>query len=209
MELKELVNPKKTSLLIIDIQNDYCSKEGKIANFRKFDMSPIDKTVNKLGPFISSARKAGVQIIWTQMVEDHRFVPKNIRLKMESRGKALDLCSPNSWGFDFYRLKPAKTDNIITKYHYDAFTNAKLKKLIGKRKNVIVTGVYTSRCVDSTARRASAEGYNVIMPTDLVAMPRQLYARHKNSILDFDTIFGFAVKSKDIENVWNVKGKPF
>lgn len=207
MNLKELVNPESTSLLVIDVQNDYCSPEGKLAQYRKLNMTPIQKMIPKLDNFIVEARKVEVPIIWTQMIEDHRYVPENIRLKMESFGKPLDLCTPNTWGYEFYILNPKPNDEIIVKKHYDAFTNPKLKELLKKNETetIITTGVYTSRCVDSTVRRASAEGYNVVIPKDLVAMARQHKEKHKNSLAELDLLFAYVVKSKDIINSWKRK----
>jgi ureidoacrylate peracid hydrolase len=205
--LRELVNPSKTSLLVIDIQNDYCSPKGKLAQYRKLNMAPVQKMIPKLDRFIVEARRFDVPVIWTQMTEDHRYVPENVRIKMESFGEPLDLCTPNTWGYDFYILKPSPKDDIVPKKHYDAFTNPKLKELLENKgaRIVITTGVYTSRCVDSTVRRASAEGYNVVIPKDLVAMARQHKDKHKNSLSELDLLFAYVVKSKDIVNAWKRK----
>lgn len=208
MDMKRFVDPDITSLLVIDLQFDYCSPEGKLPKFRKYDTSPIQNTIPKLERFIGYARKQGIEVIWTRMTEDPKAVPENLRLKMRSRGKtAFGLCVRGTKGFDYYGIRPLKGDLEIVKNQYDAFTNPFLDRHLRSKgiKNIIFTGVYTARCVDSTLRAASARGYNCVVPEDLVCSVKQAQKEHQAALHVWNSIFAYVVRSSYIINTWSKK----
>jgi nicotinamidase-related amidase len=57
---------------------------------------------------------------------------------------------------------------IITKTQYDAFYKTNLDDLLQKLKveQVVITGVMTHLCCETTARSAFVHGYNVFLPID-------------------------------------------
>ncbi len=200
-----LINPNNTALLVIDIQNDYCSKNGKIAMERKMDVSPVQNIVRPLINFIKVARNKKVPIIYTRMIEDHRFMKENAKIKFSASSKSLDLCSPNSNGFEYYKVRPGKNDFEIIKKSYDAFSNPELNKILKKvkAKNLIITGAYTAVCVDATLRSGYTRGYNIVVPEDLVSMPKERFYMHSAAIDVWNLIFAHVVNSKDIVLIWN------
>lgn len=71
------------------------------------------------------------------------------------------------------------------------------KQLKEKRINtIIITGVNTDICVDTTLRSAFTLGYNIIIPEDLVASINQ--DTHKQLMKIFHRFFGTVVKSDEI-----------
>lgn len=105
---------------------------------------------------------------------------------------------------NIYKIKPKSGEKEFVKTLYDAFTNPELQKFLISCgiKNLVLTGVYTSRCVDSTMRSAFNLGYNVIIPEDLVAMPSQFKAQHDMTLSICKTLFGYVPKSDEIINAW-------
>ena len=203
-ELVKLLDPRQTALLVIDIQRAYCSRNEPLPKFRKFDTTPIDKMIPKLENFINEARNQNIPIIWTRMIEDPDFGPQNLKKKMKIE-KWVHISTPGKSTFKYYKIKPREGDKEFVKYQYDAFTNKKLDKYLRNKKieTVILTGVYTSRCVDSTMRGAFAKGYNIFVPEDLVAMPKQLNYEHRATLSVCKVIFGYVLKSEDIKNAWS------
>jgi ureidoacrylate peracid hydrolase len=200
---KKLINPKKTAVLVIDIQNDYCSEKGKIAKLRKFDMTPILKIIPKISKFLDVARAVKMPIIWTRMIEDPKYMKKNAAQRILSSPKPLILCTPGTSGFDYYKIRPKKGDKEVIKRHYDSFSNPKLQKTLQKMKikNLIILGVYTSVCVDSTIRSAHRLDYNVILPKDMVAMPVERWHLHKAALENLEMIFAYTTTSDELMNV--------
>lgn len=205
MNMGKFVIPKKTALLVIDMQYDYCAQNGKLPTFFKFSTKSIRKMIPKLSNFIEQARESNVTIIWTRMIEDQKSAPTNLKLKMRSRTKTVPgFCVKGTKGFDYYSIHPNKKDKEIVKNQYDAFTNNSLGVYLKNKgiANLIFTGVYTSRCVDSTLRSASARGYNCIVPKDLVGVAEEMQNEHDAALSVWDAIFAYVVSSKNIVDVW-------
>ncbi len=192
------LNVTQTALIIVDIQNDFCSSNGVCAQNHR-DVSPIQNMVLKLDKFITQMRELGVKIIFTKQYEISQGAPRPIQTLFR-QGKLWPECAPNSWGADFYALKPTAKDLVIEKRSWDAFTNKKLNVFLKKNgiNTVIITGTLTTICVESTARRAFSEGYDVIIPKDLVAVSKDKEAHEKQSLKFFDGFLGEVVSSADL-----------
>ncbi len=194
----------KAALLVIDMQYDYCSPNGMVPRRRKLDVSPITRMLPRLGKFISLARERHIPVIWTRMIEDIEYMPPNFGTVMKS-GKVVmpHICKPGTRGFGYYKLKPQKGDKEFIKTHYNAFTNKKLHEYLKKKgiKTLIFTGVYASRCVDSTARSASEKGYNCIILRDLVEIAKEYQYEKRGSLSVIGTLFGFVVSSRGLTDI--------
>ena len=59
MELHELLDRAHTVVLVLGLQNDYCSKDGALPKWRGLDTSPIDDMIKQLELFLESARQSG------------------------------------------------------------------------------------------------------------------------------------------------------
>ena len=171
--LSELVNPKTTAILVIDLQNAFCSAKEPLPKAFQYDTSPIDAMIPKLERFIAKSRESRVNVVWIRRIENSRDVPENLRIKMKAEGWLDNISTPGKSSFEYYKIKPQNGEIEFVKTLYDAFTNPDLQKHLENCgiKTLILTGVYTSRCIDSTMISGFNLGYNVIIPEDLVAMP--------------------------------------
>ncbi|KAK8475110.1 hypothetical protein V6N13_102580 [Hibiscus sabdariffa] len=70
---------------------------------------------------------------------------------------------------DIERL--SKPDEVVEKNTYSAFENTRLQELLAERgvEEVIITGVMTNMCCETTARAAFVKGYRVFFSTDATA----------------------------------------
>jgi len=195
-----LVDPAHTALLVIDIQNDYCSSSGKIAQQLDLDLSTLQNTIPNIIEFVKNARAKGLPIIFTQMIEDPEHMAENAQLKND--GKAF--CSPNTEGFDYYKIKPHQNDHQLIKKSYDAFSNPELENILKKKniKNTIVIGAYTAVCVDATIRSGFTRGYHIVVPEDLVGMPEERMYQHDAALDVWKIIFAHVVNSNSVLSAW-------
>lgn len=200
----ELVDPKKTAILAIDIQNDFCSENGQMAKVLKFDMTPIAITVPKILKFLDAARQRKMTIIWTRSVEDPSMIAPNNAYKIHTSSNPKGLCTPGTYGFEYFMIKPSKGEHEIIKKSYDPFTSTRLNSILKKKKikNIIFTGFYTSVCVESAVRTAFSLGYHIIVPKDLVSMPKERLDLHRASIKNMGIVFAHITTSKDIIRMW-------
>lgn len=167
---------KKTAVIVLDIQNDFCDDQGAFVKYLGWKTESIKAMVPELERFINKMRKKGSFIIFSQMINDIDESPSNLQKKLANGAENLAKQWPfgllrGSWGWNFFTLEPAKDDIVLEKKYYDLFSNLYLNEILQARgiTTIIVTGLYTEVCVFGTAQRAFTEGYNVIVPKDLVA----------------------------------------
>lgn len=206
-ELKELLSPNQTAVIIVDVQGAYCDPTEVLPTLLNSDTDDLQEMARKLTGFVNNARNAGATIVWTRMAEHPDHVPENIRLKMQVDNTP-PIATPDTPGFEYYNVKPQEGDIEIVKTHYNSFDGTNLDEQLRERgiKTVVLTGGYASRCVQATAfGAADSRGYNLFVPDDLVGVPRK-FATEKQAMLSVvDGIIGYVVPSEDITNVWNAQ----
>ena len=81
----------------------------------------------------------------------------------------------------------------IEKHQYDAFYETNLKNLLNEKgiENIIITGVLTHLCCETTARAAFVNGFSVILPIDGTADYNEKF--HTGSILNLSHGFAYTV----------------
>lgn len=190
------LDPKKTALIIVDVQVDFCSSEGKSAKYGG-GLSHMQKMLPSLRSFQEKISQNGLMTIFTRYISREKDRPPNIEL-LTSLSKLFPVCVEGTIGAEIYELHPSTKDLVIDKLYYDAFAGTTLLEELRNKgiQNILVTGVWTEICVDTTAKRALAEGFNVVVLRDLVSTIDERIDRHNAVLEDFDRYFGF-VKSSD------------
>jgi nicotinamidase-related amidase len=132
-----------TALLVIDIQQGLC--EGEHAAFESEDVIARINTVS------AKARAAGAVIIFIQH---------------ESRSGYLE-SGTDAWQFARgLHIEPA--DLRIRKTTPDSFHRTELEEVLRRHAvaDLVICGIHTEFCVDTTTRRALALGYPVVLVAD-------------------------------------------
>src|SRR5690606_33196373 len=85
-------------------------------------------------------------------------------------------CLENTWGADFFRIAPEAGDEVVDKHSFSGFYRTRLHELLQKKgiKTLVVTGVATNVCVDSTLREGFFLGYNIVLAEDCVGSNSQV-----------------------------------
>lgn len=192
------LKPETTALLVIDMQVDFLSPHGKAAKRGK-QLIYTQSIADKVNLFARKLKKMGVLVIFTKFVSSQEFTPKNLRTAIEKEGFDLP-CVKGSGGEDLFGVEVPKGAKLIEKPHYDAFLYTDLGKILSEKsiKNVLITGVRTEVCVDTTAKRAAGEGYNTIIVSDLVATYDDRKVIHDEILDFFHKYFGFVLDSRSV-----------
>ena len=161
-----------TALLVIDMQNDFCSPGGfYAARGRPTDWFP--EVAAAIGRLAERFREAGDPVVYTRLVypadapfpeERHAVAPA----RWTSYGERL---RPGSWGAGIVEaLVPAPGDVVVDKRHYSAFAGTDLAAQLAEREvdTVVITGVVAYACVLHTAFDAFVHGLDVVVPADAV-----------------------------------------
>ncbi|MCG2863306.1 MAG: cysteine hydrolase [Vulcanisaeta sp.] len=157
IEIKEevVLDPSKTAVLVIDMQNDFVKPNGKLY------VPTAQETIPAIRKLLEKARSANVPIIYTQ--DWHFKNDPEFRIWGEH-------CVANTWGAEIIdELKPAPDDIVIRKRRYDAFFGTDLDYVlrhIVHADTLVIVGTVANICVLHTAGSAALNWYNVVVPID-------------------------------------------
>jgi nicotinamidase-related amidase len=84
---------------------------------------------------------------------------------------SIPVCEPNAWNGDFFQIVPRADEVVVTKHRYGAFESGDLDLVLRSRgiRTVVMTGVATNVCVETTARQAFLRDYYVVLTSDCTA----------------------------------------
>ncbi|MBI2848645.1 MAG: cysteine hydrolase [Chloroflexi bacterium] len=203
--LEEKVNPVHTVLIVVDVQNDFCHPEGTFAR-AGHDLGMIGEIMPPLVALIEKARRWGVPIIYTQTFHSLWTDSPLWKERFEKTGvEGEKHCRDGTWGADFYQVSPLPQERVVIKHRYSAFYGTDLEVILKSReiKTVIMTGVATNVCVETTARDAYMRDYQVVFIEDCTAA----YVRqeHQATLVNMQKFFGTVTASSEVIQAWEKK----
>lgn len=198
---KKHIEPKKTAILVIDFQNDFCHPKGVCA---KLGLSRNRKAALATYKFIAKAEKKGVKVIFFQQIFDRsKLTARQKRFYTETK----PCCKKGSWGAEYYNYQPPKS-KLFTKYNFDIWQNKRFARFLDKNKinNLIITGVETTCCILFAVLGADERGFKMIMPKDLISSADS-WKKESNLLLKFlGSLYGPLTTSQQILKLWKIKG---
>lgn len=167
-----------TALLIVDVQQGLC--EGEHAAFESADV------IGRINLVSAKARAAGIPVIFIQHESDSGYLESGTRAWQLAQG-----------------LHTEPSDLRVRKTTPDSFLHSELHATLQAHAvtDLIVCGMHTEFCVDTTTRRALALGYPVILVADAHTSEgnEHLTARqviqHHNATLSNISSFGPRVRA--------------
>src|ERR1700744_6230438 len=168
----------RAALVIIDMQRDFL-EPGGFGEALGNDVSRLQVAVEPCRQVLDAARRIGMLVIHTR--EGHRpdlsDAPPH---KVERGDPATRIGAPGPMGRILVRgeaghdiiseLYPLPTEPVIDKPGKGAFFATDLHAILQNKgiTQLIVTGVTTEVCVNTTAREANDRGYDCLVPADCV-----------------------------------------
>ena len=203
--LGEILDPAHTAVVVVDMQNDFCAENGYIHATQNADMSGNKPLAECIGKLVEAAREAGAMVVWIKAIYDHELLPAPMLSKFLDKGKGRVCCASDSWGADFYEIGPAEDEFVVEKRCYSAFHNTQLDDILRRRgiRSLVMTGVATNVCVDSTLREGFFHGYYIVMPPDCVGSAN--LPLHQATIKSVEFIFGYIPESAEVMGIWAEK----
>jgi ureidoacrylate peracid hydrolase len=205
--LARKVVPPGCALVIIDVQNDYCHENGALNRFGR-KVSDIRQMVPRLKEVVEKARQIQVPVVHVRMA-NNEFTKSDAYLEHRSRrsGGNRQVCQEGSWGAEFYEIEPRPGEPVVTKNRYSAFVNTNFETILRAQgvKTVILAGVTTDVCVESTARDAFMRDYHVLFLSDCTGVDDP--AVQQATLERIDRYFGHVVSSGDVVKAWDRRPK--
>jgi nicotinamidase-related amidase len=172
MSLKDWIAPHRTALLLIDMQVDFAAEDGASAR-QGHDMRAAQAAVVRATALADAARQAGVACIFVRLLTRKGGETAMLKEWQARRGHADDapLCAEGTRGAAFLGPQPLAGEAVISKTRYSAFTGTGLADLLRGQgiDTLVLAGLTTECCIDTSARDAFERDFHVVIATDAVA----------------------------------------
>jgi ureidoacrylate peracid hydrolase len=199
--LKERSDPRHAALILVDVQNDFVSPQGSAAK-RGEDVSAAMTMIPNLTKLIAEARKVGLTIVYIRTTHSE-WTDTPSWIYRGSQKSGLNTCREGTWGADFYTgIEPAATERVVIKHRYSAFINTDLNTVLRAKniQSVLVCGVATNVCVETTARDAYMYDYYVTLIDDCSAAYEAKL--HLGTLENIRRHFGLVASSGAVIDTW-------
>jgi len=167
-----------SALLVIDMQKYFLDPSSDACLPAAWPIIP------KIKKLLNAFKKRGRPVIFTRHINDSR----NAGMLEEWWGEFIAADDPLSEIFPELKMPDSL---VIEKTQYDAFYKTSLEDVLNKKKvkQIVVTGVMTHLCCETTARSAFMRGLTVFFPVDGTATQNEDF--HRGTLLNL--AHGFAV----------------
>jgi ureidoacrylate peracid hydrolase len=120
---------------------------------------------------VERARQAGVLIVFVQAIYDPPYLSGPMRDRNRRRGVEAPRCISGTWGAEFCGVQPRPDEPVVVKHRYSAFAGTTLDAVLEERgiRSLLLVGVATEVCVESTARDGYFLDYYITMVADCCA----------------------------------------
>jgi ureidoacrylate peracid hydrolase len=214
------VNCAETAVIVVDMQNDFCSK-GRMFDRAGINISAVQKAVGPTRKVLFAARGAGIRIVYLKMgfradLSDLGDTDSANRVRhlrfgigqpcIASDGRQGRFLIRDTWNTDVIEeVRPQPEDVVLYKRRFSGFYQTELDDTLRSLgiKDLILTGCTTSVCVDSTIRDAMFREYRCVLLADCAGEPMGSElprSNHEASVLTIQTVLGWVSGSERFES---------
>ena len=219
------IDPARTAVIVVDMENDFAAKGGMFDRAGA-DISGAQKVIAPTAKVLAASRQAGLKIIYLKMgyradlsdlgapdsVNRTRHLKFGVGQKIRAPdGRESRVLIRETWDTDIVpELKPQANEIVVYKTRFSGFYETDLDATLKKLgiKYLIVTGVTTSICVESTVRDAMFRDYLCVLLRDCMSepvgqdLPR---TNHEASLLNAEVLFGWVSDSEQFVKAFPAK----
>jgi nicotinamidase-related amidase len=200
--LADRIDHLHTALVLIDLQNDFCHPDGVMGQLGE-DLTPMREAVAGAAKTLAWARQVGLHVIHVRAEYSH-LDASDVSLFASREASGTACCRPGTWGADFVdELKPHSGEWLVAKHRFSAFVDTRLDLLLRSNgiRTLIVAGVATQCCVESTVRDASLRDYYVVVVKDAVGARGRMKHLHEASLETMSLYFAECLSLDAIRGV--------
>jgi len=203
--MEEIVDPAHTALLVIDIQNDhgpngFLAKQGR-------DVSWVLNILPNVKKVLAEARRRGMLTIFTS-----NTISRDLKVESPAQIRHLSKAShiPDLQGYELEHtwgnkaldeLDRRPEEPWIAKYRSSAFHGTQLDLLLrnGRISSVVIVGLVTEGCVESTVRDVLGYGYYPVLLRDCITSSRR--DLHDAAMLVMSARYD-VISSEELLGIW-------
>ncbi len=197
---------KATALLVIDMQNGFCSDDGSV-NRIGLPAVRLRSVVEPCVRLVQAAQAAGVPVIYTRYVYRPDFADGGLMVKEFMPAlKTEHALTAGSWDAEIVdELQPTEEDFVIDKNRPSGFYATGMEPILRGLgiESLVVCGVTTNCCVETTVRDASQRDYRTFVVADAVAEFDD--QRHEVALQSMAMLFADVVEVSKVLANWQAQ----
>lgn len=202
------IDPATTAFVIVDVQNDFCHPEGLCGRLGD-DVHVTEPMVRNIGRLLAAARAADMLVVFVRTTYDVPVLSAALAEQYERRGFPDSVCLEGTMGADFVDgIRPSGRPNeiVVTKHRYSAFWGSNIDLVLRANgiRTLVMTGISTDICVESTARDAFFRDYHIVVAGDAASSFSK--TRHDATLGVLGRAFGDVVDAERIADTWKTAG---
>ncbi len=148
------IDPAKTALVVVDMQNDFVKEGGSLV------VPDAQATIPTIKSLLDLARESGIKVVFTQDTHNEgdpewEIWPEHVR--------------EGSWGWQIVdELTPHEDELVVRKVRYDAFYGTHLDHFlrVWGVDTLVICGTVANICVHYTAASAALRWFGIVIPRD-------------------------------------------
>jgi ureidoacrylate peracid hydrolase len=206
------IDSRRTALVIVDMQNAFCSKGGIFDIRGDLDEAKIKRVIENEKKVIDTFRNKGLKIIYLRMgyrpdladaggIESPNYWKEGSLAAGREHPELKDRhLIQGSWDWEIIdALKPQPEDIIVNKNRFSAFPNTNFDIILQTRnlKYLVFTGVFTNVCVESTVRDAFFHEYFPVLVSDACGNMGPDFTQEA-TIFTVSRVFGWVTTTLDL-----------
>ncbi len=208
------IDVRRTAMLIIDMQNDFCAPGGWLER-QGVDIAPARRPIPVLRALLPLLRAHSMPVIWLNWGNRpdklnlhpgilHVYNPTGdgVGLGDSFPGGESRTLEKNSWGAALVEeLEVLPGDICVDKYRMSGFFDTPLDSILRNLeiRSLLFGGVNLDQCVLSTLTDAACLGYDCIVVEDCCATTSPDYCRQA-TLYNVPQCFGFVTSSRNIQS---------
>ncbi|AAK23154.1 cysteine hydrolase [Caulobacter vibrioides] len=174
MSLPAWIAPQRTALMIVDMQVDFAAPEGLSAQWG-MDLSAVPGALAAAQRLAEAARAAGTPVVFvglfTTPETDSDVWGERLRRQGHTAEDSPGLCRAGAPGSAFVGPQPQADDLVFRKTRYSPFWDTDIAARLRSMgvDTLVLAGLTTECCIDSTARDAFNHDFHVFVSIDACA----------------------------------------
>ena len=189
---------RHSALIVVDMQNGFCHPDG-FMNKIGLDTTTSRAAVGPVGTVTQAARAAQIPVFYTRYSLESDYSDAGLLLEVLPQIQGTGGMVRDTWDAEIVdELAPQPGDHVIDKTRYSAFYGTDLEAQLSALSvdTLIVCGVTSNVCVESTVRDAFFRDIRVIVPSDATAAVTP--EMHASALRNFEYSFGPVVTAADL-----------
>lgn len=196
---------ENTALLVVDMQRCFFDNRYSLGQVG-MDVMPLHAAIPGTLRLLDAARGAGVPVIFTRFVFQPGLAdfPPRTTARSEARRRLNSLGHGTEEVELIPELEVRDDEIIIDKSRASSFYGTRLEPVLtaGRIRNLVICGVTTNICVETTARDAGQRDYGTYVVRDAVAEVDDM--RNHYALFGIAWSFGDIVTVDDVARSWKV-----